>query len=72
VLRWRGKGVAGHVLRFREVGGGVNRLLGTGRKNRGRLRFKPAAGAKGPRRIIAVAERGGVPRTTLRVARFKF
>jgi hypothetical protein len=71
VLRWRGRGVKGHVLRFREVGGGVNRLVGTSTRGRGRISFRPAAGLPGRRRIVVAAERGGVPRTTLKVARFR-
>jgi hypothetical protein len=69
LLTYDVKPIPGQVVRFREIGGGVTRPLGTARSH-GRLRFAPAFGKAGTRRIVAEIEQDGVPRTTLDVARY--
>jgi hypothetical protein len=62
--------IPGQVVRFREIGGGAVRSLGTAHGKHGTLRFRPAFGRAGTRRIVAYVEQRGLPRTTLDVARY--
>ncbi len=71
VLKWRSTGTAGQQLVFRELGaGGDHRILRT-RRARGRVRFRPALGAKGRRRIVVDVLNHGFTRTVHTVARFR-
>ncbi len=70
LLSYDVKTIPGQVVRLREIGGGVERALGTARGAHGRLRFAPAFGKGGPRKIVAEIEQGGFPRTELVVARY--
>lgn len=71
VIRYEVKPIPGQVVTFKELGPDVNRTLGTARGKKGTLRFTPAIGRGGKRRIVAVVEQGGMPRTALDVATFK-
>jgi hypothetical protein len=50
----------------------VHRTLAVrARDGHGRLRFRPAYGPGGPRRIVAIVEQNGMPRTEITVARYR-
>jgi len=70
-LRFRVGAVAGRRVTFAEEARGVYRELGSSAKARGVLAFRPAPGPGGKRRILAIVERGGLPVTSLTVARYK-
>jgi hypothetical protein len=69
-LRYTVKRIPGQVVRFREVAGDVAKALGTARGARGSITFTPAFGKGGTRKIVALVEQRGNPRTQLDVARF--
>ena len=69
-LRWNATGVAGQRLVFRERGPGGDRIVVSTRKARGILRFRPAIGNGGRRRIVVDVFNQGFARTTLRPATF--
>jgi hypothetical protein len=68
-LRYRVGTVQGQRVTFEERGRGVSRTLATATRS-GRLKFRPAAGPGGTRRIVALVEQDGLPRKRLTVARF--
>lgn len=70
-LRYRVRPIDGQRVLLVEQGRGVKRTLGAARGRGGRLRFRPAYGPGGPRRIVALVEQHGSPRTELTVARFR-
>lgn len=70
VLRYDVKAIPGQVVRFREVGRGVSASLGTARRNHGRLRFRPAYGKGGTRRIVAEVVQRGYPRAEVTAGRY--
>lgn len=72
VLRWRAPRVRGQRLAFVETGrGGLAHVIARTRKARGRLRFRPADAPAVRRRLRVVVEQDGVPRTSLRLRRFR-
>lgn len=70
-LSFRIGAAAGQRVTFAEEAKGVYRELGGSAKPRGALAFRPAPGPGGKRRIVAIVEQGGVPVTSLIVARYK-
>ncbi|WP_028064846.1 hypothetical protein [Solirubrobacter soli] len=71
-LRYRIPRVKGQTVTFEERGRGVAHALGTVRTGgRGTLRFTPADGAGGTRRIVATVLQDGLPRKRMTVATFK-
>ncbi len=70
-LRYSIKRQPGMVVRFVEQSGGVARILGSAQKARGTLRFTPADGPAGQRRIVAVVEQDGLPRESVEVDRYR-
>jgi hypothetical protein len=71
-LRYRIPRVKGQTVTFEERGRGVAHALGTVRTGgRGALRFTPADGKGGKRRIVALVEQDGLPRKQLTVATYK-
>jgi hypothetical protein len=60
----------GQSVTFVETGADVFRRIKTVRGGRGRVRFKPAVGPRGPRQIQAIATVDGVPIPTQTLARF--
>jgi hypothetical protein len=73
VLGYRLKPVEGQTVTFFEVAGrgGPSQRIGRARSLRGSLRFAPAEGPAGPRRIVALLESSGLPRDTVTVARYR-
>lgn len=69
-LTYRGRNLGGGSIAFVEEGKGLRRVLGTTRRARGRLRFKPSPGAGGRRTIRAVITQSGLPQSSRRVATF--
>jgi hypothetical protein len=70
VLSWALRPIAGQRVAFVERGGGVARTIAVTSRRRGSVRFRPARGLGGPRRVVALVRQGGLPRRTLTVARF--
>ena len=71
-LRYRVKRERGQKVTFLEEARGVSRTIGavtTG--GRGTLRFAPADGPGGRRKVVALVEQDGLPRTRVTVATFK-
>jgi hypothetical protein len=71
VLRYRIHDRAGARVHFVEQGDGVRRVIGTAARRRGTVRFRPAKGPAGRRRIVAVVVRGGFVQDTRTVARYR-
>ncbi|MBI5105517.1 MAG: hypothetical protein HZB46_11165, partial [Solirubrobacterales bacterium] len=69
-VRYRVRTIPGQVVRFAEVGGGVQRLLGRARGGSGTLRFRPGDGRAGRRRIVAQVVQSGLPRASETVATY--
>ena len=59
------RSIAGQRVVFAEEGHGAARVLGIARGAHGRLRFVPANGPGGRRKIIAIVEQSGLPRKQL-------
>lgn len=70
-LFYRVKAIRGQRVRFAEVGKGAFRELGSARGSRGSLRFSPAPGPRGKRKIVATIEQNGLPREAVTVATYK-
>jgi hypothetical protein len=64
------KQIPGQTVRLREVGPNVSAPLGTLRGSKGTLRFKPAFGRGGKRRLVADVLQNDAPRTSLTVAHY--
>ncbi len=70
-LAYRIARVRGQRVTFEERGRGVAHVLGSvAAGGRGTLRFRPADGAGGRRRIVALVEQDGLPRKRIEVATF--
>jgi hypothetical protein len=71
-LRYRLARLRSARVTFVAEGGGTRQAIGSTRRARGRLRFRPAPGRAGRRRVIALVERGGRPTgRSRRVASFR-
>ena len=71
VLTFRARRIRGQQLVFVERGpGGLAREIGSTRRARGRIRFRPSAGARARRSIDVAVIQDGAPRTSFRVARY--
>ncbi len=70
-LHWRLKPVAGQIVRFAESGKDVHRVIGSTSSARGSLRFRPADAPAGLRKIEAIVEQNGRPRTTLQLTSYR-
>ncbi|NLT05455.1 MAG: hypothetical protein GXY03_04000 [Solirubrobacterales bacterium] len=71
VLRYRVTPQPGLTVRFFERVAGGARTIGVAKGARGRLRFSAGDGPGGRRRIVAIAERGGIPRLQRTVASYR-
>ncbi len=69
-LTYAVKAIPGQQVTFVEQGNGAAAPIGTATTGRGTLRFRPANGPGGSRRIIALVSSYGTPRTQLTVARY--
>jgi hypothetical protein len=70
-LRWRLKPIAGQTVTFMEEGRGAPpRVLKTTAAARGTVRFTPVLTLQRGRRVVAIVEQNGIPRTRLAVARY--
>jgi hypothetical protein len=70
VLHWKIKRIPGQVVSFAEIGSNVRSVISKTSKTSGSIRFRPAEGAAGKRKIEAIIEQDGRPRTTLTVASY--
>jgi hypothetical protein len=70
-LTYAVKPLPGQEVRFAEIGKGGGGEIGRARKTRGAIRFTPADGPREPRKIIALVQSNGTPRTTLVVTRYE-
>jgi hypothetical protein len=61
----------GQKVRFAELGRNVRRIIGSARGTHGTLRFAPADGRAGRRRVVALVTQNGLPRKQLNVASYK-
>jgi hypothetical protein len=64
-LQWHLKPEPGQVVRFAEIGKDVRRVIGSATSAHGSLHFRPADAPAGVRKIEAIVEQDGRPRTTL-------
>jgi Tol biopolymer transport system component len=60
----------GQKVTFAEIGSKVHRVIGRPRGSKGTLRFTPAAGRGGRRKIVALVTTDGRPRASLTVATY--
>jgi len=70
-LRWHLKPEAGQVARFAEIGKDVRRVIGSTSSAHGSLHFTPADAPAGVRKIEAIVEQDGHPRTTLPLTSYR-
>ena len=70
VLTYEVNRVPGQRVTFAEDGAGAAGALGVARAGRGKLRFTPADGPGGSRKIVALVSSYGSPRTKLDVATY--
>jgi hypothetical protein len=71
VLSYDVKRLPGQVVRFVEQGRDTTRVLRTVKRGgKGKIAFTPGAGQARGRTIVAEVESGGIPRRSLRVARY--
>ncbi|MEA2450646.1 MAG: hypothetical protein QOG63_2578, partial [Thermoleophilaceae bacterium] len=71
VLHWRLRAIAHQSVTFAEIGKDVRNAIVTTSKPRGSVRFRPADGPAGRRKIQALVQQGGVPRTTLTAGSYR-
>jgi hypothetical protein len=69
-LSWKLRPIPGQKVQFAEYGTNVRHLIVTTTKASGKVRFTPEQGPAG-RRIVAIVDQNGRPRTTLNVGSFK-
>jgi hypothetical protein len=70
-LTWKLRRIQGQRVRFVEAGRGVHSVITSTRARRGHVRFRPADGRAGKRRLLALVEQDGVPRTTIKVGSYR-
>lgn len=71
VLRWKANRAARQTISFFEQSRSGRKPIGTTRRARGSLRFRPATAKSGTRKVIAVVSRHGSPQSTVTAARFR-
>ena len=71
VLSWNARRIPGQRVTFAEIGKDVRNAIATTRAARGSRRFRPADGPGGRRRVVALVEQNGLPRTTLRAGSYR-
>jgi hypothetical protein len=70
-VSWNVKPIAGQRVRLAEIGKDVRNVIATAKGRRGSARFRPADGPAGRRRIVALVEQDGHPRTTLTLTSYR-
>lgn len=70
-LIYRVRQIDGQRVTFSEEGKGTGRQIGIAKRVKGRIRFSPAPGPRGRRRIVALVEQDGVPRAQIQVSRYR-
>ena len=71
VLSWNMRRIPGQRVTFAEIGKDVRNAIATTKGVRGSVRFRPADGPAGRRRIVALVEQNGLPRTTLTAGSYR-
>jgi hypothetical protein len=71
VLSWNARDIAGQRITFAEVGKDVRNAITTTKTARGSVRFRPADGPAGRRKIIAMVQQDGRPRTNLTAGSYR-
>jgi len=71
VLSWKLKPISGQRVTFVEEGKDVHNAITTTNAPRGSVRFRPADGSAGKRRIIAMVQQGGQPRHNLTAGSYR-
>ncbi len=71
VLRWHLRPISGQVVRFAEIGKDSRHVITATSRTSGTVRFAPAPGSAGVRRIQAIVEQDRRPRTTLTVGSYR-
>jgi hypothetical protein len=71
VLSWSLAPVDGQRVQFVEAGKDVRSVITSTSSRRGSVRFRPADGRAGKRRIVALVEQDGQPRTTLTAGSYR-
>ncbi len=69
-LHWRLRPIAGQRVQFVEEGKGVDNVIATSSAATGQKGFRPAEGPAGKRKIVAMVEQNGLPRTNLTVGSY--
>lgn len=71
-VAYRVRAIPGQTVTFSEVGAGTAaKIIGTAKGSRGTLRFAPAEGKAGRRKIVALVEQDGRPRERITVASYR-
>lgn len=70
-LRYRDRAIPGQTIRFFQVGGRTERLIGTARGSSGTIHFSAGPGIAERRKVVAVVEQSGIPRAAPTVATFR-
>ncbi|HVY78006.1 MAG TPA: hypothetical protein VG898_05830 [Solirubrobacterales bacterium] len=70
-LRWRLRPIEGQQVKFVEEGRDVRNVIATTSARSGKAAFRPAEGAAGRRKIVALVEQNGLPRTSLTVGSYR-
>ena len=71
VLSWNARRIPGQSVTFAEIGRGVRNAITTTKAVRGSARFRLADGPAGRRRIVALVEQNGLPRTTMTAGSYR-
>jgi hypothetical protein len=70
-LHWRVRPIDGQRVRFVEIGRDVRNLIATTRARSGQTSFRPADGPGGRRRIVALVEQNGLPRSRIAAGSYR-
>ena len=71
VLSWNARRIPGQRVTFSEVGKDVRNAITTTTAARGSVRFRPAGGPAGRRKIVAMVQQGGRPRVNLTAGSYR-
>ena len=71
VLHWHLRPISGQVVRFAEIGKDSRHVITSTRRASGTVRFAPAPGSAGVRKIEAIVEQDKRPRTTLTAGSYR-